>query len=231
MDQERLKQIKATYASMQPLIRDIARCIRPGVHMLDVGSAEGVLALKMAEDFKVEKLFLTDNQRVSMVHLPDYAESRHVDALSNTFIDLFQNKVELVTCIRTFHEFNEVLLGVHQLVNVLPLGGTLVLMECTYKGWEQQWKLSRTEGPLAYQHTMNDLNRASRNGLLADEDIRNFWEQRCFPGMPGECELLFCDELYVVIYRAREWYDVKEPPEWMRVQIDENLRSRGKALK
>ncbi len=213
--------LEASYALMRPLILDLARQLfRPGFTMLDIGSGEGLLALKMAADFGAGNVILIDNEKRPNVKLPLNAKFYLMDALSSTMLEKFQNKIDLVTCLNAFHEFDDPLAAAGQLISVLHSQGVAVVFEYTEEGWHKARQLSMSSGDGPHRHFNKDVRRAQALGLDTNRGIRDFWEQRVFPGVPGQCNLTFMNELYLFLYIARQWGEVKEPPEYMREEVE-----------
>lgn len=218
-------KMEQSYLSIGPFIQKIVQVfrIRRGVaHMLDVGSGEGFMALRMAEDFGAAKIILTDIKYPPIVELPHHAKFYKIDALSPKFLEKFQNEINLVTCLNTFHELEDPLVAAGNLLRVLPLGGITLILEYSEEGWARQSRIISTGGTeQERKHHADDLQLAKKNKFDTNDGIRKFWEQEIFPRVPGECFLTFNADLYTVIYLARQWGEVKEPPPDIRKMIEE----------
>ncbi len=213
--QRRRESISKTFEAMKPLLQFVAhrQMYRDGV-MLDIGTGEGIIALEMAKEFGVSKVFLTDIKKYLLVELPSNAVFQILDVCGGDFVKRFQNKVTLVTCLKTFHEFADPFQAAVNLISVLPLRGMVFIMDHTEEGWDYLRRTAMDEGLGAQFHHEQDMERIRKSGLHLDTDegIRDFWETWFFPRVPGECHLTFHGLMYSTVYIARQWGEVKPFP-------------------
>lgn len=226
----RRESIEQSYQLMRPMFQYVGRTVGAGGTFLDVGSGEGILSLKIAEDLQARRIILTDNAYRPMVDLPPHAEFHFCDVQSEEFVEQFQNKANVVVCQCVLHELPEPVTAAVNLIRVLPIGGAGLTLDYSEQGWAHQRAMAAAGEELCPGHFVDDMMRirvvSQRLGFGLDTDagIRKFWEEGLFPRVPGECALAFSGDLYGVLYIPRQWGEVKEPPP----DIKRLLRSRSR---
>ena len=210
---ERVREIHMTHEGVKPMMVSLSRV--SGVctdTMLDVGSGEGIMTLLMAEDLRAKKIILTDAASSPVVPLPAHAEFHLIDVCSKAFLEKFQNNVGVVTCFAAFHEFKDPWAAAGQLIMVLPHGGVTLIFDGSEVGWVHLGeRVLKSGDESVIQHYREDIRRVRRSGLDTDAGIRNFWEEKVFPKVPGRTDLTFMGDAYMVSYFARQWGEVKQP--------------------
>lgn len=219
MNPIRRKVLEANYTVIQPYIEYIGSQVPQGLTFLDVGSSEGLIALRTAKDLHAGKTILVDKLERPEVDLPKNAEFHLLDVCSEEFPSRFQHKVHIITCVSTFHEFEDPVRGVWQMLSTLPVRGILLLFETSELGWKLQDRMHPNPQSPERKHYEQDMVRIRKYGLHTDAGIRHFWEERCFPNIPGACKLIFEGGIYIVQYQAAPWGMVKEPPAHIRQEI------------
>lgn len=206
------------------MVQFLARKIGPGGTFLDVGSGEGIISLKMAEDLQARRVILTDNTHKPVVVLPSHAEFYFVDVQSEEFVRQFQNQANVVVCQCVLHEVPKPVTAAVNLIRVLPIGGMSLILDYSEEGWAHQRAMAATGDAQCQTHFVEDMVRIKFVGFGFDTDagIRRFWEEGLFPRVPGECSLSFNGDLYSVLYIPRQWGEVKESPP----DIERMLRAR-----
>lgn len=215
LNSERKKKINQSWELMRDIIEFCGKRLPPEPVILDVGSGEGILALKIAGTLKAKKVILTDIVDSLEVQLPRNAEFHQVDLCSMDFLQKFQNRVQVVICLRSFHEFSDPVGAMRNLFGVLPIGGTTLIFDYSKQGWAHQRTITLAEDPTSILHFQKDIKKAEQDDLNTDEGIREFWEGMVFPRVPGECHLFFNGDIYTVVYTARQWGEVKPIPPGM----------------
>lgn len=213
---EKEKKVNESWELMRPIIEFCKERLPPKPIILDVGSGEGILALKMAKTLKARKVILTDIVNSLVVQLPSNAEFHQVNVCSTEFLQKFQNRVQVVICFTAFHEFSDPIAALQNLISVLPIGGTTLIFDYSEQGWAHQRIITITEGSDSVLHFQEDIERIRQMGLDTDEGIKEFWERTFFPRVPGQCHLFFNGDLYTVVYIARQWGEVKPIPPGMK---------------
>lgn len=186
---EREKKIDESWKVISSFIEDFRKCLPPEPILLDVGSGEGILALRIAETLKAKKIILTDTEDFLTVQLPSNAEFHQVDVCSPDFLRKFQNRVQVVICLAAFHEFSDPIGAVKNLFGVLSIRGTTLILDYSKQGWARQRTITLAEDPTSILHFQKDIKRAEQTGLNTNKGIRKFWEETFFPRVPGECHL------------------------------------------
>lgn len=204
--------MERSYQTFRPMIQAMGRDLPQGTVFLDAGSGEGFYSLLFAADLKAKQVILIDIDKEPEVELPPHAEFHRLDIQSEKFVRKFQNRANVVVCLTTLHECSNPVIAASNLIKILPVNGVAVIMDFCGEGWEYQFQLAQQEGLGQMQHHMLDLATAGPFGLTTDEDIRQFWEEGMFPRVPGQCHLKFNGHLYIVMYLAKQWGEVKKPP-------------------
>lgn len=220
----RREAIEVSYQSMRPAIQFLGRKIGAGNAFIDVGSGEGIISLKMAEDLKADAFILVDKQYAPVVNLPPNAAFYKIDVHSDEFVEKFENRANIVTCITAFHEFDDPVKAASNLIRILPEKGVTLVMDYTEEGWEIQQVLAASGNTSLKRHFLEDMRRAIRFGLDKDIGIRKFWEEAIFPGVPGECYLTLNGHAYSMLYVAWQWGEVKEPPPHIKRVLESRAR-------
>src|SRR3989344_6140597 len=223
---QRYAALEEAYGSMRHLFQFLAR-YRSGCTLLDVGSGEGVLSLKIAQDLKAQRIVLVDNHYPPVIDLPPHAEFYFADVLSEEFVHRFQNQANVVVCQCVLHEVLHPAAAATNLIRVLPIQGVGLILDYTEAGWGQL----RAEAKQGKEHSVGHFEQDTHNlsmvrqqwgiDLGTDTGIRDFWES-FFPRVPGECVLTFSGGVYSVLYIPKQWGEVKQPP----LDIAAVLRSR-----
>lgn len=203
--------IELLYQGLGPMVRFLGQKVGLGKDFLDVGSGEGIISLKVAEDLQARRVVLVD-RHPPIVELPAHAEFHQLDVHSKEFVRRFQNKVEVVLCLNALHEFDNITLAVTNIISILPISGIALILDYSEEGWERQRSNAVSGTVHCREHFIEDMGRAQSFGLDTNSGIREVWEDGFFPRMPGECCLSFGGDLYSVLYVPRQWGEVKEPP-------------------
>lgn len=191
---------------MRPLVRGLAdmrkqRGQKHGV-VLDAGSGEGIIALKMAEELEATKIILVDAQWPPVVELPPHAEFHRINVESKDFLQEFTNKVGVVTCVNAFHEFKDPVWAAFNLFRILPVGGIALILDYSEEGWGRQRELALQEGGFTLRHYEEDMRSIAPRNLNANKGIETFWKLNVFPFVPGDCHFSLNGDGYVVLYFA-----------------------------
>jgi SAM-dependent methyltransferase len=199
-------------ASGREYFEALARPIKPVPVLLDAGCGNGYASLKLAEYFQPQKFILADIENNLEVQLPSNVEFQRVDVCSPDFLARFQSRVTAVVCVLALHEINDIVAAVGNLIQVLPQGGVTIFIDRSQQGWRVQRERCVLQGVEAMQHVSQDIARVVRFGLDTNSGIRRFWEKGVFPRVPGETYLAFNGYVYTVLYIAKQWGQVKQPP-------------------
>lgn len=224
ISKERQASLDQTYQSLKPMFQHMQRMLRGVSVLLDVGSGEGYLSLKMAEDLKAARAILVDKLE-PLVDLPPNVTFRMFDIHDSNFVRSFQNKVQLITCFFAFHEFEDPIIAATNIISILPIGGNAVFVDYSQEGWKKHAQLIGNGDLAAQLHLHDDIQRTMMFGLDTNVGIRHFWES-LFPRFPGECGIVFGGDTYKVFYIPKQWGEVKEPPEDIRLLLEELARKK-----
>ena len=213
----RYAALEESYQSMRHMFQFLSRFYAGGT-FLDVGSGEGILSLKIAEDLKAHRIILIDFAHKPVVNLPPHAEFHFADVQSEEFVQQFQNKANVVVCQCVLHELPGPIIAATNVIRILPISGVGLILDYSEQGWARQRAIAdagEEQYPGHYEEDMMRVRFMSQVlGLNLDSNagIRTFWEEGFFPRVPGECCLSFSGDLYSILYIPKQWGEVKEPP-------------------
>ncbi|MEM9265771.1 MAG: hypothetical protein AAGA46_09635, partial [Cyanobacteria bacterium P01_F01_bin.13] len=166
--------------------------------------------MAIAKALKVSKLTLVDRQNSCHVKSASgiSLDFQVANVESSDFAERFSCSQTIVTCISAFHEFDPIA-ALNHLMPILIYGGLLIVIDYNEVGWQYADRAVGTaEGP-GLEHHLNDKHQLLRTGLGTDAGIKRFWMSDVDPNLPGKLDIQDMGGIYMVMYQARNWGEVK----------------------
>lgn len=226
--EERLRQ----YEQFRPVFREIGRSLPKDRVLIDVGCETGITSLEIAKDLGAQEVVLADMRNELEVKLSNKVRFERVDVCSDNFVRTFLSNGNyvgnVVTCIRALHEFSDPRVAVVNMINILPQGGCLVILDAAEAGWEALYSITSQDSVAAFSHYLEDLKNAARHGLFLDIDIKAFWDEFEMV-VPGRLRFTLCGggQMYAVCYQAFDWGVIKPMPSQLSSQISQERAGLG----
>ncbi|MFY9484710.1 MAG: class I SAM-dependent methyltransferase [Patescibacteria group bacterium] len=161
--------------------------IPAGLEMMDIGSGNAAIAKRIFRLLGASKLHLVDPAlEPCRAELPIIQRHRR-SILDEDFVAEFRSKIDLLTCVRTFHEFDDPILAARNLLEIFNHDGKglLVVFDVSEGGWQSKRPLA----PEQAEHHRHDIERVRANRLFKNEDIVAFWE-RALLGVAQRSEIV-----------------------------------------
>lgn len=221
-EEKRQETIQLYEAVFKPAIETVKPHLPAHPIVLDVGCGSAVMSVEMAKDLAVSKMHLVDRMPEFYGDpLPPELEYHSIDVNNTYSLAQFDNRINLVTCFQTLHEFGHPGKAALNIFSPLPRLGIGLLIDFTEKGWALQPALSINAGEAAMAHYLEDLKNLRRTGLHSDHAIKAFWEQGMFPRLPGVARLVMQEYHYAVLYQAFPWGEVRPMPDELKRLVEQ----------
>lgn len=146
-----------------------------GLEMMDIGSGNAAIAKRIFRLLGASKLHLVDPAlEFFPAELPIIQRHRS-SILKQEFVDQFRSTIDLLTCVRAFHEFEDPASAASNLLELFNHNGRglLVVLDVSEGGWESKRPLN----PEQAEHRRQDVERVKANNLFRNKDIVDFWQR------------------------------------------------------
>lgn len=198
--QERIATAKKMHQAVGPPVLAYSRIIGGNIQCLtDVGCGDGLMSAMIAGDIKPDRAILVDHGSDLAISLGNNVRHMQLDVCADEFVRDLKERVHLLTCFFSFHEFKNPLFAARNMMDVLPSGAALFIMDRSEEAWAGLKHMQRSRADEL--HYQRDLKTIARTGLGTDSGIRAFWQDRVAAFTGHSVRYIDNGTMYTVVYQ------------------------------
>ncbi|HEX8591563.1 MAG TPA: class I SAM-dependent methyltransferase [Candidatus Paceibacterota bacterium] len=201
----KIAAVRRVHAAIQPFVLGAKRQLGPRIQAVaDIGCGNGIMSALIMQDIRPDRAMLIDIENRLEVPIGGAVWFKQLDVCAGEFVTDLRDRVHMATCLFTFHEFADPLTAVRNIAAILPRNAGALIIDRSEEGW---YGLSHTicgESARVREHYEQDLAMIARTGLGKDDGIREFWEDKARPSLPGTLIYGNVGTAYTVLYVNNE---------------------------
>lgn len=201
IEAQRLAAVRLAYKAVRPFVLGAKGVLGGRIQTLaDIGCGDGIMTALVTQDVRPDFAVLVDLENSLEIPTVGNVWFKKLDVCNKPFITELKDKVHLMTCFFSFHEFAEPLTAMRHMVEVLPRHAGALIIDHSEEGWTGLGRIIHTESQKAQRHYEEDLQRIAKTSLGTNSGIREFWEESVRPNVEGRLIYSNNGTVYTVLY-------------------------------